>query len=61
MFVLTNIGWLLFRETSLETIARDLTLSPWAASSLDRWAAFYLFLLAFVYRSHSGCTTSGSR
>ncbi len=49
MFVLTNIGWLLFRETSLEAIARDLTLSPWVASSLDRWAALYLFLLAFVY------------
>ena len=49
MFVLTNIGWLLFRETSLQAIARDLTLSPFAASSLDRWAALYLFLLAFVY------------
>lgn len=49
MFVLTNIGWLLFRETSLEAIARDLTLSPFAASSLDRWTGLYLFLLAFVY------------
>ena len=49
MFVLTNVGWLLFRETSLEAIARDLTLSPFAASSLDRWAAFYLFLVVFVY------------
>ena len=49
MFVLTNVGWLLFRETSLQAIARDLTLSPFAASSLDRWAAFYLFLVVFVY------------
>jgi D-alanyl-lipoteichoic acid acyltransferase DltB (MBOAT superfamily) len=49
MFVLTNIGWLLFRETSLPAIARDLTLVPWNAPSLDRWAGLYLFLLAFVY------------
>jgi alginate O-acetyltransferase complex protein AlgI len=49
MFVLTNVGWLLFRETSLQAIARDLTLSPFAASSLDRWAALYLFLVVFVY------------
>lgn len=49
MFVLTNVGWLLFRETSLDAIARDLALSPWAASSLDRWTGLYLFLLAFAY------------
>ena len=31
MFVLTLIGWLLFRETELSAIVRDLTLSPFAA------------------------------
>ena len=36
MFVLTNIGWLLFRETELSAIVRDLTLSPFGVSELDR-------------------------
>jgi len=49
MFVLINIGWLLFRETDLHAIVRDLRLSPGAASSLDRQAAAYLFLLTFLY------------
>jgi alginate O-acetyltransferase complex protein AlgI len=49
MFVLTNIGWLFFRETSLAAIARDLRLSPLAGPSLDREAAEYLFVLAFLY------------
>jgi alginate O-acetyltransferase complex protein AlgI len=49
MFVLTNIGWLLFRETELSAIVRDLSLSPFAASTLDQQAALYLSLLAFIY------------
>ncbi len=49
MFVLTNLGWLLFRETELSAIVRDLRLSPFAASALDRQAGLYLFLLAVVY------------
>jgi hypothetical protein len=49
MFVLTNIGWLLFRETSLAAIVHDLTLSPFKGTSLDRQAAEYLFILAFLY------------
>jgi alginate O-acetyltransferase complex protein AlgI len=49
MFVLTNIGWLLFRETELSAIVRDLTLSPWGGSAVDRQAALYLFLLALLY------------
>jgi len=49
MFVLTNIGWLLFRETEISAIARDLTLSPFAASSLDVESALYLLLFTFVY------------
>ena len=49
MFVLTNIGWLLFRETELAAIARNLTLSPFGVSDLDRQTGFYLFLLALLY------------
>jgi len=49
MFLLTNVGWLLFRETSLAAIVRDLTLSPFNSSAVDGEAAAYLFLLAFLY------------
>jgi hypothetical protein len=49
MFALTLVGWLLFRETDLHAILRDLTLSPWRSSPFDRQAALYLFLLAFGY------------
>ena len=49
MFLLTNIGWLLFRETELSAIVRDLTLSPFASSGSDRQVGLYLFLLVFVY------------
>jgi D-alanyl-lipoteichoic acid acyltransferase DltB (MBOAT superfamily) len=49
MFVLTNIGWLLFRETELAAIVRDLRLSPFGVSELDRQTGVYLFLLAFAY------------
>ena len=36
MFVLTLFGWLLFRQTELAAIARDLQLSPFAASPEDQ-------------------------
>ena len=49
MFVLTCFGWLLFRETDLSMIVRHLTLSPFAASALDRQIALYLFLLTLAY------------
>jgi alginate O-acetyltransferase complex protein AlgI len=49
MFVLTNIGWLMFRETEVAAIWRDLTLSPFGVSDLDRQTGLYLFLLAFLY------------
>jgi alginate O-acetyltransferase complex protein AlgI len=49
MFVLTLIGWLLFRETELDAIVRDLRLSPFGVSELDRQTGLYLFLLAFLY------------
>jgi len=49
MFALTLIGWLLFRETELAAIVRDLRLSPFGVSELDRQTGVYLFLLAFLY------------
>ena len=49
MFVLTLIGWLLFRETELTAIIRDLRLSPFDSTPLERQAGLYLFLLAFSY------------
>jgi len=49
MFALTLVGWLLFRETELSAIVRDLRLAPWHSSPFDRQAGLYLFLLAFGY------------
>jgi alginate O-acetyltransferase complex protein AlgI len=49
MFVLTLVGWLLFRETDLTAIVRDLRLAPWNSSPFERQAGLYLFLLAFGY------------
>jgi hypothetical protein len=49
MFALTNIGWLIFRETELRALARDLTLSPFKATAFDREAGLYLFLIALLY------------
>ena len=49
MFVLTCVGWLLFRETEFGMIVHDLSLSPWDAPALDYWAAVYLFLIVLLY------------
>jgi alginate O-acetyltransferase complex protein AlgI len=49
MFCLTMIGWLLFRETELSAIVRDLTLSPFGVPELDRRTGLYLFVLASIY------------
>jgi len=49
MFALTLVGWLLFRETELSAIVRDLTLVPWHSTPADRQIGVYLFLLAFGY------------
>ena len=48
-FVLVNIGWLMFREADTSMLLRDLTLSPFATTELDRQAGMYLFLLAGLY------------
>jgi alginate O-acetyltransferase complex protein AlgI len=49
MFLLTLFGWLLFRETDLTAIVRDLRLAPWQSTPFERQAGLYLFLLAFAY------------
>jgi len=49
MFVLVNVGWLMFRETDTGYLLRDLTLSPAGATLFERQAGAYLFLLAFMY------------
>jgi D-alanyl-lipoteichoic acid acyltransferase DltB (MBOAT superfamily) len=49
MFVLACIGWLMFRETDLSFLIRDLSRSPFAASAGDYEVAAYLFLNALVY------------
>jgi D-alanyl-lipoteichoic acid acyltransferase DltB (MBOAT superfamily) len=49
MFVLTAVGWLIFRETDLGQLWRDLRLTPAASSALDREAGLYLFVLTALY------------
>ena len=49
MFVLTLVGWLIFRETELDHLWRDLQLNPAASTELGRSAGLYLFLLAALY------------
>jgi alginate O-acetyltransferase complex protein AlgI len=49
MFVLTLVGWLIFRETELAQLGRHLMLTPWESSELGRSAGLYLFLLVAVY------------
>jgi len=49
MFVLTNIGWLLFRETEFAALVRDFGLSPFGSSVLGRHTGAYLFFLALLY------------
>jgi D-alanyl-lipoteichoic acid acyltransferase DltB (MBOAT superfamily) len=49
MFVLTNIGWLLFRETEFAALVRDFRLSPFQSSVLGRQTGAYLFFLAALY------------
>ncbi|HJU43785.1 MAG TPA: MBOAT family O-acyltransferase [Vicinamibacterales bacterium] len=49
MFVLTCIGWLIFRETEISQLQRHLLLSPWETTALGRSAGLYLFLLVALY------------
>jgi D-alanyl-lipoteichoic acid acyltransferase DltB (MBOAT superfamily) len=49
MFLLTCIGWLIFRETELRQLIADFALVPSASTPLERSAGLYLFLLALLY------------
>jgi alginate O-acetyltransferase complex protein AlgI len=49
MFVLINIGWLLFRETDLHYLMRYLTLSPVDATTLEWQAGAYFSSLVALY------------
>ena len=49
MFVLTCIGWLIFRETELAQLQRHLQLTPADSTDLGRSAGLYLFLLVGLY------------
>ncbi len=49
MFVLTNIGWLMFRETDLDQLVRYLRIAPSAASPLEWQAGLYFVCLVLIY------------
>jgi hypothetical protein len=49
MFILTCIGWLIFRETEIAQLQRHVQLSPWDTTALGRSAGLYLFLLVALY------------
>jgi len=49
MFALTCVGWLIFRETELSQLVRDVQVSPGASTPLGASAGVYLFLLAGLY------------
>jgi D-alanyl-lipoteichoic acid acyltransferase DltB (MBOAT superfamily) len=49
MFLLTNLGWLFFRETEMAQLVRHLSLSPFGSTVLGRQAGAYLFFLAALY------------
>ncbi len=49
LFVLTCIGWLLFRETNPEYLAKFLTLDPRTVNWADFQTAFFLLILTTIY------------
>ena len=49
MLVLTNVGWLFFRETDASYLWRELTTVPDLRNTFDRSAGLYLFLYTMVY------------
>jgi hypothetical protein len=49
MFALTNIGWLMFRETDLHQLVGYLSITPSAASPLEWQAGLYFFCLVLIY------------
>jgi D-alanyl-lipoteichoic acid acyltransferase DltB (MBOAT superfamily) len=49
MLCLTNFGWLMFRETDLHFLGRDLILRPDAASPLEWRAGIYFVCMTLLY------------
>jgi D-alanyl-lipoteichoic acid acyltransferase DltB (MBOAT superfamily) len=49
MFILTNIGWLIFREHNMGMLWRDLTLSPLGTPQAEWLVGKYLFVLVLLY------------
>jgi hypothetical protein len=49
MFVLTCIGWLIFRESDIAMLGRAFTLTPWDSTTVDRELGLYLFLVSALY------------
>jgi hypothetical protein len=49
MFVLVNIGWLMFRETDSAMLAADFLRSPWTSTPLERQIGLYLLTLTAAY------------
>lgn len=49
MFLLTCIGWLIFRETELMQLIGDFQLAPSSSSDEQRAAGLYLFMLVLFY------------
>lgn len=49
MFMLTNLGWLLFRETDFRYLLRYLALNPWEATPLEWQAAAYFLCMVFLF------------
>lgn len=65
MFGITNVGWLVFREGNMESLARAFTLNP-ANASVDQWqVAGVLFFLTVLYSlplwAHAALDTLGPR
>ncbi|HEV8548406.1 MAG TPA: MBOAT family O-acyltransferase [Polyangiaceae bacterium] len=49
MFVLVNVGWLMFRETNTSALLRDLVTSPLGETAAARSAAAHLLALTGLY------------
>jgi alginate O-acetyltransferase complex protein AlgI len=49
MFLLTHLGWLIFREQNFSQLIRYFSLSPFVSSGIDDKIALYLFSLSALY------------
>jgi alginate O-acetyltransferase complex protein AlgI len=49
MFVLTLVGWLIFRETDIQMLLHDFTLVPWRTTAEDMRIGAYLFLTVAIF------------